>query len=129
MALTPVSAMTPEKVAEPAVLKVLAVWLSTPSVSEPSPPAKPTVTSPAPVRASTRTFPSTAAKRAPEATFRSARLFVQTSLLLLLPVKMPSWTSMSAPEPSAKVATEEPQVARPAPAFTNVPVPRKVAVA
>ena len=129
VALAPVSAMTPEKVAEPAVLKAPAVWLSTPRASEPRPPAKPTVTSPAPVRASMRTAPSTAAKRAPEATFRSEKLFVQTSLLLLLPVKMPPWTSIMAPVPSAKVATDVPHWARPAPDFTSVPVPRKVVAA
>ena len=129
MALAPVSAMTPEKLAEPAVLKAPAVWLSTPRVREPTPPVKPTVTSPAPVRASTRTLPSTAAKRAPVATFRSAELLVQTSLLLLLPVKMPPWTSIMAPEPRANVATDVPHWALPSPDFTKAPVPRKVVLA
>ena len=96
--------MIPEKVAEPAVLKVLAVWLSTPTASEPVAPAPPTVMLPAPVRASPRKAPSAMATVAPLATFRSAKLFVQTSLLL--PAKTPSWTSMSAPELSAKVAME-----------------------
>jgi hypothetical protein len=50
-------------------------------------------------------------------------------LLLLLPVKMPPWTSMSAPDPRAKVATEVLQSARPSPDFRSVPVPRKVVVA
>ena len=77
----------------------------------------------------TRSERKTTAKRAPDATFRSDRLLVQTSLLLLLAVKMPDWTSISAPVPNANVAAEVPQRARLAPVLTSVPAPRKVAVA
>ena len=73
--------MEPENVPEPPL---------TPTVKPYGSPPHPEVTVPPPVSASTLMLPSTPAKIAPPATFKDALLLVQTSLLLLAPVKDPA---------------------------------------
>ena len=77
----------------------------------------------------TRTLASTVLKVAPDAMFRSDRLFVQTSLAPLPPTKVPACTSMSDPEPSANVPVPAFQTTSPAPVLRRVPAPEKVVVA
>ena len=84
---------------------------------------------PVPVIRFTRTLASTVLKTAPEATARSDRLAVQTSLAFEPPVKVPACTSMSEPEPRAKVATAPPQTMPPVPVLRSVPAPVKVVAA
>ena len=81
-----------------------------------------------PVILFTRTLASTVLKVAPDSTFRSERLFVQTSLAPLPPMKVPARTSISEPEPRAKVPAPF-QTISPAPVLRSVPAPLKVVVA
>ena len=65
---------------------------------------------------------STPAKLAPAATNREALLLVQTSLALLPPEKVPSFTSIRPPL-MANSATAVPQSSSPAPVFRRMPFP------
>ena len=89
---------------------------------------KEAVVVPEPVMPLTRTSASAPLNSAPDATFKSERLFVQSSLALLPPRNVPSCTSISDPEPRLNVATSPPHRIVPAPVLRSVPAPLKEAV-